>query len=204
MSSVDKVIKILDLAEYGLLDVPPSERQAAKQEVADFLENEIIRYVTRGESPVEGEGRFQKLNKDYAKKEKGGNTRANLQLEGDLLDSLLAKSTYGTKLKVGHEGGQAPKADGHNQLSAEAKNWANKTGFPKRRYIPDEDQTFKGPILTEVRSIIDEFKTGTTSQLQFEDNLATQGTAITTEDLLSEETLLSLMEKAYRDSLNAG
>jgi len=109
-------------------------------------------------SPVEGEGQFPKLTKEYADKEKGGRRTRNLELEGDLKEAIRYKRTrdgidYGNFLKS-----QEEKADGHNQHSAKAKAWAKKTGFPKAQYIPEGEQKFRKGIEKEITKIIKGFE----------------------------------------------
>ena len=167
-----KLIHTIDLNDYGLGDVPLDEKGAAKQDVADYLKNEIIRTVHKGDSPVKGESKFQRLDTKYAKKEKGGVRLANLQLEGDLLDSFKVTPSTGSLLKVGHEGGQVPKADGHNQASSKAKTWAAKNDFPKRRYIPATGQVFDDKITNEIRSIIKEYVPDVTDSINSSINIS--------------------------------
>lgn len=157
----NKLLHFLDLNEYGLEQVPPENRPAAKREVADYLVNEVLRKLNAGTSPVKGEGRFRILDPKYAKKEKAGVRTANLQLEGDLLDSLKSAPANDSFIKFGHEGGEVPKADGHNQLSGKAQSWASKSRHPKRRYIPDSGQKFTDDITEEIELIIKQFKVTT-------------------------------------------
>jgi len=145
---------LLDLNDYGLEEVPPTKRREVKEEVRIILEEEIFNDIADGKSPVKGEGRFQRLDKDYAKDEKGGVRTANLELEGDLLSDLQIKNAQGSKLFIGHKGKEVPKSDGHNQMSDKAKSWARKSKMPKRRYIPADDQLFVKSITDNIRRII--------------------------------------------------
>jgi len=158
VTSETKLMHYLDLEEYGYDEVPDERKQDAKEEVADYLLNETLRFLSKGTSPVKGEGRFRILNQKYAKNEKGGVRTANLELEGDLKDSLISKPADGSFIKYGHKGTQVPKADGHNQLSEKAQTWAVSSGHPKRRYIPNDGQTFVSEITNEIRAIINDFK----------------------------------------------
>jgi hypothetical protein len=155
MSNVTQVIKSITL---DMTDIPRDRRKDAKRDASDFLKNEILRRVQDGRSPVQGEGRFKRLEKDYAKDQKGGVRTANLQLEGDLLDSLKDHSRASDRIDMGHKGKEAPKADGHNQLSGEAKAWASKKNYPKRRYIPDDKQNFTSSIRKGIDRILDEYR----------------------------------------------
>lgn len=152
------LVHFLDLNDYGLEGVPIERRSAAKVEVANFLRNEVLRRLSEGTSPVGGEGRFPILDPDYATNEKGGVRTSNLELEGDLKDSLIVRPEAGSFIKYGHEGSQVPKSDGHNQISLKAKTWARETGFKKRRYIPDNGQTFDRGITREITTILNSFR----------------------------------------------
>jgi len=159
------LVHFLDLDEYGLNEVPSEFRDEAKQDVADYLLNEVLRQLDKGTSPVKGEGRFRILNSKYSKTFKGGVKNANLELEGDLKDSLIVKPATGSFIKFGHEGTEVPKADGHNQISSKSKRWAasmadpkeGTLAFPRRRYIPDSNQKFTETITNEIETIIKEF-----------------------------------------------
>ena len=68
----NKLLHFLDLNEYGLSEITSTDNQTlAKREVADYLLNEVLRQLDKGTSPVKGEGRFRRLDTDYAKKRKG-------------------------------------------------------------------------------------------------------------------------------------
>lgn len=143
---VDKVTKKLTL---NLSKVPTNKRPEVKKEIGDLIINEILKSVEQGKSPVSGESKFKKLNKKYAKDQKHGNTTPNLELEGDLLDSLTFKNTK-QGIEVGiFKSSEVPKADGHN-------NFSGKSRLPKRRFIPGESQTFKRGIKSEINQIIQE------------------------------------------------
>ena len=126
-----------------------ADKRRAKDEVGEFLIDSILQNVGTAKSPVKGEV-FPVLSKDY-KKEKAGEgrgTKANLELSGDMLDSLVFKHTE-KGVKVGIIGGEAAKADGHN-------NFSGKSQIPQRRFLPEEGQSFKSGIESEVNSIIRE------------------------------------------------
>ena len=197
-----EIIHKLDLNEYGLRDVPEADKQAAKKEVADYLENQILREVNAGTSPVQGEGRFKRLESEYAVREKGGNRLSDLEKDGDLLNDFKVTPDEDSFLEVGHKGDQTPKADGHNQLSGKAKAWAKQIGFPRRRYIPDDTQKFTPKITGEIEKIITEFKPapGTREVTTEPTSVITtaEQTTVTTEDLFSDDVIDSLLEDALR------
>lgn len=212
------LVHFLDLDEYGLKDVPSESKQDAMEEVAGYLENEVMRSLSRGLSPVKGEGSFQRLDAKYSKQFKGGSRTANLELEGDLKDSLIVKPATGSFIKFGHEGAQVPKADGHNQISSKAKRWAVEAAMPKRRYIPDDGQKFSDNITGEIKKIIKDFSQVEEGAVEVNesnlDALLTAGNKIketdspeqrenglsfvTLDDLFSDDSIDALLEEALR------
>jgi len=210
MASVTKangtteIIHSLDLDEYGLKDVPSFDKQNAKQEVASYLENQILRDVNNGVSPVKGEGRFARLETDYAKEEKGGNRLSNLENEGDLLNDFKVALGTTSFLSVGHRGREVPKSDGHNQLSGKAKSWAIDSGMPKRRYIPDSNQKFTNNIVNEIRDIIGDFKRFAredTDTVDAEPTVSSavsdlNATSVTTDNAFSDDVIDALLRDA--------
>lgn len=212
MSNVTEVIKTITL---DLSDIPKTQHKKAKKEVGNYLVNEILRSVGNGKSPVEGEA-FKKLTKEYAKKEHGGRRLPILELEGDMLAQLKAKNTTGAKDKidVGITGKEAPKADGHNQLSGEAKRWAARTERQeyKRRFIPSEKQKFKSSIRNGIDDILSGFRVTPEEregeEIKIEVQTATPSTAlpeespeaisITSTDLFSDEIIEELLAEALK------
>jgi len=145
--------KITKKIKLDLKDVPLDKRVKAKNDIGEYVIDEILRAVSEGKSPVSGE-KFKRLNKKYAKEEKNGDRTPNLELEGDLLDSLTFKRT-----KEGIEVGifsakETPKADGHNNFSGKSK-------LPKRRFIPEKNQNFKNNINKGIKTITKDFESNT-------------------------------------------
>jgi hypothetical protein len=207
------LVHLLDLDEYGLGEINDDQvKERAKREVADYLKNEALRFLDRGTSPVQGEGRFKILEPEYAEKEKGGVRTSNLELEGDLKDSLLSEPATGSFVRFGHQGAQVPKADGHNQLSGKAQRWALENEFPKRRYVPDNGQRFVGEIENEIRSIIRSYaRVGEERRVEEIEDLANIGPSIsetsanlndedfvTTQDFFSDDVLNRFTEELLR------
>lgn len=136
--------------DLGLSGVSAKAAKDIKRDVADFFVESILDAVAEGRSPVSGE-RFPALSKAYKKKklEDGAPGIPNLDLKGDLLESLSYKITE-EGFKLGFFGEQAPKADGHLKFSG-------KEGTaPKRRAIPAEGQKFKADIQSEAEAMIAE------------------------------------------------
>lgn len=174
MSNVTEVATTLAL---DLSRIPKEEVNDAKTDVAEYIVNEILRATSKGKSPVKGET-FKTLTEAYADKEKGGSKRPNLRLEGDMMDDLGYTLLRDNLVKIGIEGSQAPKADGHNQISEEAKQWSSKTGREKykRRFIPAEGQEFKANILSGIQGILDSYRTEPISEgVEIIDSPSTSG-----------------------------
>ena len=133
-----------------LSQIPDNRQDQAKQDVGEFIRDEILRFVSSGRSPVAGRT-FDKLDPNYANKYKGGNRTPNLELEGDMLDSLEFELTS-TGIEIGiFDEEQQGKADGHNNFSDDSK-------LPTRRFIPDENEDFNGRIMTGVRQILNRYR----------------------------------------------
>jgi hypothetical protein len=147
--ALEKIAKTIDL---DLSSVPKSKHSEVKKEVGDFVKDEILRSLSVGESPVEGET-FKKLDKEYADEHKGGNRTPNLELDGDLLDALTYKPTD-SGLEIGiFKSSELGKADGHNKWQR-----ANNNRIPKRRFIPRDSQKFDKSIRSGIKDIVDEYK----------------------------------------------
>ena len=146
---VDKVTYTLDLKDY-------TDKKITKQltnEVGQYLVEQILDDVSQSKSPVNGQ-RFVGLTKEYKniKKNYSSSTAPNMELTGDLLDSLIFKSK-GSKIEVGiFDFDQAQKADNHNKFSGASK----KTSVPKRQFIPYEDQRFRKGIERSIIEIVKE------------------------------------------------
>lgn len=143
--SSDRTTSEIDL---GLGGLPKDVKDDIIEEVGTFLVEQILMTVGDAKSPVSGES-FPSLSKKYRalKEEQGGSGTPDLELTGAMKDALTFEATD-TGLEIGFFGDQAGKADGHNNFSGESK-------IPKRRFLPDEGQTFKKDILQGVEEIID-------------------------------------------------
>lgn len=99
-------------------------------------------------SPLDG-SRFAALSKDYRKFKQGEGAPGvpNLELTGDMLSSLSYVEKGEGQIEIGIFGGEAGKADGHN-------NFSGKSNLPERRFIPGEGETFKPSIEKEIEAII--------------------------------------------------
>lgn len=130
------------------IDAPDS----VKEEIGEYLVEQILAATAESKSPVAGYGKFPSLSKEYKKfKEESGRSGVpNLDFEGDMLSALDYEITD-DGLKIGVFGDQAPKADGHNNLSGASS-------LPLRRFLPDIGESFKKDIDAEIEAILSERK----------------------------------------------
>lgn len=126
--------------DLGFSDISgnASAKEAAKREAGEFIIESILDAVGSQKSPVSGEEWPALKSGNYRKQKRKevGNTRANMELTGAMLDSLEFRETT-DGVQVGFFDEQAAKADGHNKLSGRN----NRT--PKRRFLPRQGQKFK-------------------------------------------------------------
>jgi hypothetical protein len=118
-----------------------------REEVGEFLVEQILSKVASRKSPVTGDS-FDKLSDDYKKKKQaeGLSGVPNLESSGDMLDALDYRVTS-RGIEIGVFGDDAPKADGHNNLSGNSQ-------LPERRFIPAVGEGFMPSIEREVERII--------------------------------------------------
>lgn len=123
-------------------DVPEKLAEDIKKEVGDFIIESILSSVADSVSPVDG-GKFEKkLSKAYA--EETGKTFANLDLNGDMLNSLVSRVTdKGVEVGI-FDSSQTPKAFNHNTGDT----------LPQRQFIPSARQKFDADIMAGVNEIV--------------------------------------------------
>lgn len=138
--------------KLDLSKVPQNRRRLVKDEIGEFVVNQVLQHASRGSSPVKGEGSFKSLTKEYAKAEKGGRRLANLELEGDLLNAYGFRRSRNGVITGIMSAKERPKADGHNHLTPESERSVN----PKRRIVPASDQKFNGIIERGIKRIVRE------------------------------------------------
>lgn len=137
-------------------EIPEDKQDDVLNEIKSFVLDRVLQNVGEGKSPVTGRA-FKKLSKNYAdfKQKEGATVMPNLELNGEMLDSLEVVIENGKLiLKVSED--QADKADNHNKFSAASK----KTAVPARKFIPNanEDETFTKDILNGIKGIIEDGK----------------------------------------------
>jgi hypothetical protein len=143
--SKDEVTTILGISIPDWVD--QKDKENILNEIGDYLVNEVVSYTESGVSAVDGVGEFPKLNPKYAKSEKAGDERANLDLTGAMLGSVEYKITDGS-LEIGvFDKDQAPKAYNHNVGDT----------LPKRQFIPDKGQKFDPDIMSGIDDLLSNF-----------------------------------------------
>lgn len=133
----------------GLSKKLPQEIQTKiKRDVGDFLRESVLSSLRKAETPVQGED-WPALSREYKKlkKSEGLPPEANMELEGDMLDSLDYQETD-DGIELGFFGKEAWKADGHLKFSGAENN------TPQRRFLPDEGQEFDSSITRKTEQII--------------------------------------------------
>jgi hypothetical protein len=130
-------------------EVSVETRRKINEAVGDYIQEQTLLYLADAKSPVSGE-RFSSLNSEYAKlkSEAGGTPIANLEATGNMLQSLNVDASE-DGIIIGVFGGEAPKADGHNNLSGQSE-------LPQRRFLPDVGQKYKREILNGAKEIIND------------------------------------------------
>lgn len=137
----------------NLKGIKRENRAEAIEDAKEALLTGVLDHVAQGKSPVSGHGKFKALSKKYkeVKKKISGSTKPNLELFGDMLDSLEVKEK-GNTITIGiFDDEQAKKADGHNNFSGKSK-------IPTRPFIPKKDQNFKADIINTIDSILDDYR----------------------------------------------
>ena len=128
-----------------------AQRREVLDQIGELLVEQILDFVGGAKSPVSGNA-FPKLSLEYAKRkrEEAGNTLANLDVTGDMLEALDYR-IQGDKIEIGVFGDQAPKADGHCNISGDSS-------LPRRRFIPTEGETFDRAIRDLVKQTVNTYR----------------------------------------------
>lgn len=150
--------------ELDLTGVPEELKSSAKQAVGNYILDETVAQLAKGLSPVSRE-KFKKLNKDYAKKFKGGDATPNLYLDGDLQGALGYVETAKGIIFGVMDDSQKPKADGHNHFTSAS---ANATP-PKRRFIPGDGQDYIGEIQKGIEKTLSDYRVKGLAEIEPED-----------------------------------
>lgn len=137
------------LSESRVQKIPKTKQNAALRQLKDFILTEVTERMSNGLSPVTGK-KFKKLSKDYLEKKvsEGGAPEANLELQGDLKDSLRVYQR-GETLVLTVLSKEQPKADGHNNFSGKSK-------IPERKFIPNraQNESFSSSFKREIKEFL--------------------------------------------------
>jgi len=136
--------------KLDMTDIPAADRESVKKDVADYVLEAVLSDIGEGRSPVYGTN-WKGLSAAYKKEKEAEGSKgiANLELTGDLLDSLDAQPD-GNYIVFGvFDKSQEKKADGHNNLSGDSK-------LPLRRFVPASGETFRAGIMSGINDILDE------------------------------------------------
>lgn len=145
MGSESRTTSTLELTAG--LKLSAEAKSKIHKEVGDFLVETTLSRVAKARSPIKGES-FDPLSPTYKKHKvaEGGSGVPDLELSGEMLDSLTFEETD-DGIELGHFDDQAAKADGHNNLSG-------KSSLPQRRYLPDVGDEYEPSVQVEIRKII--------------------------------------------------
>lgn len=147
----DPVVYKFDIEKLTGKEIPKGKLADIKAQIGRYIVEEILQHVGDGKTPVRGGKYKRSLSKEYKKRkaEISSSLFANMELEGDMLNSLVFKKHRGSEISVGiWDSKEAAKADGHNNHSGKSK-------LPPREFIPKDDQTFKKSIIDGMKEIID-------------------------------------------------
>lgn len=141
------------IGETGII-VPKKKRQEALEEVAEFVKEQTLQRTGEGRTSVKG-GRWVKgLTPEYKKKkaEESSVDFANLELQGEMLDSLNT-GVRGKKvfIEVGED--QRGKAEGH--LTGK---YGKHSSIRPRQFMPVGDQELAPEIMAGVRKILKRYE----------------------------------------------
>lgn len=150
-----KPFKFDPIDELGI-EVPKNKQKEALEEVATYLQEELLSYYGDANSPVSGGHWTRKLTKAYKelKGEQSSSDIANLELTGDLLDSFTVEAD-GSKIVVDVGSDQYGKAEGH--ITGQYGDGKMKKDY-RRQFIPQKNETFKRQIISNIRRILKEYE----------------------------------------------
>lgn len=138
------------------IEVPRNKRNAAREEVASYLKEALLEFIGDGRSPVSGGVWRKNLTPDYLKEKRkeSGVRFANLELSGEMLDSLTVEVKRG-KVVIDLAKDQYDKAEGHitGQYGA-----GNMKKDYRRQFVPQGEEGFKRQIESNIKRILREYE----------------------------------------------
>lgn len=123
---------------------------SAKDDAAEVLKVNMLEMIHAGRSPITGR-KFPKLTKDYEQKKKseGGSGNPDLELSGEMLDSLDVR-VKGKKLQIVIDEEQFGKAEGNN-IGSYGRDPNQKKA---RKFYPEDGERYTEAVLGDVKSIL--------------------------------------------------
>lgn len=165
--AIVKKIRI-DLSDIKGKGANERKRQAM-QEVREYLEDTILNEVSKGNSPVAGQGKFRDLTSKYKKikLKESSSGKPNLELTGDMLDDFEVRIEASNKISLGiHQDASDTsklKAENHNKWTNRSKKKVLKGErkgqyiVPKRQFIPKGKQNLTKDIMDDVKEIVESY-----------------------------------------------
>lgn len=135
--------------------VPRASRADARDEVADFVKEQILSRTADGRTSVKGGKWKRTLSPEYKKKksEESSADFANLELTGDMLDALET-SVVGKNIRIEVAGDEAGKAEGNLTGSyGRSPNLKN-----ARQFMPVDDQELSPEIVSGIKKILQRYE----------------------------------------------
>jgi len=127
-------------------------------EVASYLEEELLNYIGEAKSPVSGGVWRRGLTSEYKKNkaEESSSDFSNLELTGELLDSLRVKpSASSVTIDLGKD--QYGKAEGH--ITGQYGDGKMKKDY-RRQFVPQGSENLKREIVSNIKRILKEYEDG--------------------------------------------
>jgi len=136
------------------LDIPKKNIKSALEEAANYIREEMLSYIAEASSPVSGGKWVKGLTKEYAEKksEESSSGIANLENTGSFLDTLDV-SVNGKELVVSVAEEKEDIATGH--LTGE---YGKNSRVRPRQFMPQDGQKFKRDILSNLKTLLQEFE----------------------------------------------
>ena len=136
------------------LDIPRSNRKAALEDAATYIKEAMLDYIGEGKSPVEKGKWVRSLTKQYAKtkSEQSSANFANLELTGEMLDSLTV-DVSGSNIIVDVGDDQRDKAEGH--LTGI---YGDSNKIRPRQFMPQKGESFKREIMSNIKKILEDYE----------------------------------------------
>lgn len=139
-------------------DKPRRVSRDLLDEAAELIKVEMLSYIGEGKSPLSGGLWKRSLSKSYRERkgEESSSGFANMELSGDLLDSLTVEATRSGTLVISVPDDQADKAEGNLIGSYGREEDPGKA----REFMPAPDlgidKPFKRPILQKLKQLLED------------------------------------------------